>query len=249
MSINYKDDTSYKYRWNQKELLGKILSGTLDEDLCISNLKIDSVPQLYWKSNPIFTGACFANKHKLSLGIEIGDFNAPQDLIGAIFQSSKNIKEVLLDINYTGHLEMIRQSLVATCRYAADIKKIEVRFSDNVQLSNVSSMCYSANSLTTVVFRSSRTLLLSADSFISHFVDTLVFDSPYVANLGNPDSMGSDAFKSGGTGGTIYIPKSLYDHLGDESEYDYKASTNWSAVDARGTITWAQIEGSEYELT
>ena len=32
------EDTSYKYRWNQKELLGKIIAGTLDEDLYMKGL-------------------------------------------------------------------------------------------------------------------------------------------------------------------------------------------------------------------
>lgn len=54
-------------------------------------------------------------------------------------------------------------------------------------------------------------------------------------------------FKSGGTGGTIYIPKSLYDHLGDGTSSDYKAATNWATINGYGTITWAKIEGSIYE--
>lgn len=54
-------------------------------------------------------------------------------------------------------------------------------------------------------------------------------------------------FASGGAGGTIYIPKALYDHLGDGTALDYKAATNWSALDGYGTITWAKIEGSIYE--
>ena len=54
-------------------------------------------------------------------------------------------------------------------------------------------------------------------------------------------------FASDGSGGTIYIPKALYDHLRDGSSLDYKAATNWSTVDGYGTITWAQIEGSIYE--
>ena len=58
----------------------------------------------------------------------------------------------------------------------------------------------------------------------------------------------STAFQNGGTGGTIYIPKVLYDHLDDNSALDYKAATNWSAYDGYGTITWAKIEGSAYEL-
>ena len=54
-------------------------------------------------------------------------------------------------------------------------------------------------------------------------------------------------FKSGGTGGTIYIPKVLYDKLGDASSLDYQNATNWSVWDSYGTITWAKIEGSPYE--
>lgn len=54
-------------------------------------------------------------------------------------------------------------------------------------------------------------------------------------------------FASGGTGGTIYIPKVFYDHLGDGTSNDYKAASNWSTVDGYGTITWAKIEGSAYE--
>lgn len=54
-------------------------------------------------------------------------------------------------------------------------------------------------------------------------------------------------FKSGGSGGTIYIPKVLYDHLGDGTSSDYRAASNWSTVYGYGTITFAKIEGSTYE--
>ena len=53
-------------------------------------------------------------------------------------------------------------------------------------------------------------------------------------------------FASGGAGGTIYIPKVLYDALGTGTN-DYKSATNWSTVNGYGTITWAKIEGSYYE--
>lgn len=43
---------------------------------------------------------------------------------------------------------------------------------------------------------------------------------------------------------TIYIPKALYDHLGDESALDYRSATNWAA---KTTTTFACIEGSQYE--
>ena len=78
--------------------------------------------------------------------------------------------------------------------------------------------------------------------------DTLILrrsDAPW--ELGNTNVFNNSPFASGGTGGTIYIPKALYDHLGDGTSYDYKAATNWSTIDGYGTITWAKIEGSQYE--
>lgn len=68
-----------------------------------------------------------------------------------------------------------------------------------------------------------------------------------VPTLVNVNAFDSTPFKSGGAGATIYIPKVLYDHLGDGTALDYQSATNWSTIHARGTITWAQIEGSEYE--
>lgn len=80
---------------------------------------------------------------------------------------------------------------------------------------------------------SSFNILIMRGDTLSTYTVTDIFD-------GTP-------FAEGGTGGTIYIPKVLYDHLGDGSSLDYKSATNWSTLDGYGTITWAQIEGSEYE--
>jgi hypothetical protein len=78
--------------------------------------------------------------------------------------------------------------------------------------------------------------------------DTLILrSSSSVWELGNTNVFNNTPFASGGTGGTIYIPKALYDHLGDGTSYDYKAATNWSTINGYGTITWAKIEGSQYE--
>lgn len=77
-------------------------------------------------------------------------------------------------------------------------------------------------------------------------LQTLVIRGAHVAVLSNASNFNSTPFASGGTGGTIYIPKSLYDQLGTGVN-DYKAATNWSTIDGYGTITWAQIEGSQYE--
>lgn len=71
--------------------------------------------------------------------------------------------------------------------------------------------------------------------------------STAITTLVGTNAFNNTPFKSGGTGGTIYIPKALYDHLGDNSSLDYKKATNWTTVNGYGTITWAKIEGSYYE--
>ena len=76
---------------------------------------------------------------------------------------------------------------------------------------------------------------------------TLILRNTTPCALGNIGAFVGTPFASGGTGGTIYIPKVLYDHLGDGTSLDYKAATNWSTIDGYGTITWAKIEGSIYE--
>lgn len=66
-------------------------------------------------------------------------------------------------------------------------------------------------------------------------------------SAGNTNVFYNSPMGDGGTGGTIYIPKALYDHLGDGTSLDYKAASNWSVMDGYGKITWAKIEGSYYE--
>lgn len=63
----------------------------------------------------------------------------------------------------------------------------------------------------------------------------------------NGDALQNTPFDQNGAGGTIYIPQVLYNHLGDGTALDYKASTRWSTLDAYGKTTWAKIEGSQYE--
>lgn len=76
---------------------------------------------------------------------------------------------------------------------------------------------------------------------------TLILRSTELCPCTNTGGFSGTPFKSGGTGGTIYIPKVLYDHLGDNSAYDYQHASNWSTIYGYGTITWAKIEGSIYE--
>lgn len=89
----------------------------------------------------------------------------------------------------------------------------------------VGSCLYGCPKLTTIVLRKSST----------------------ITTMAKLNALNSTPFASGGSGGTIYIPKVLYDELGTGSSRDYKAATNWSTLDSYGTITWAQIEGSYYE--
>lgn len=81
----------------------------------------------------------------------------------------------------------------------------------------------------------------------SSFKNLIIRLETAVASLTGIQAFQNTPFASGGTGGTIYIPKALYDHLGDGTALDYKSATNWSTIDGYGTITWAQIEGSYYE--
>lgn len=81
----------------------------------------------------------------------------------------------------------------------------------------------------------------------TNFAKLILRREGYIVLLGSPNTFNGTKFASGGSGGTIYIPKALYEHLGDGSALDYKVATNWSTLDGYGTITWAQIEGSQYE--
>ena len=74
---------------------------------------------------------------------------------------------------------------------------------------------------------------------------TIVLRSTSVVPINN-DCLTNTPFGSGGSGGTIYIPESLYNALGTGTN-DYKATANWSTYDGYGTITWAKIEDSYYE--
>lgn len=78
---------------------------------------------------------------------------------------------------------------------------------------------------------------------------TIVLRSTSIVTLSNINNFTGTPFNTGGSGGTIYIPKSLYDHLGDGTSSDYQAATNWSTIHGYGTITWAKIEGSVWELS
>ena len=89
---------------------------------------------------------------------------------------------------------------------------------------------------------------LSANAFNGDTkLETIILRNASVVSLSNVNAFTNTPFKSGGSGGTIYIPKALYDHLGDGTSSDYQNASNWVTVHGYGTITWAKIEGSIYE--
>ena len=54
-------------------------------------------------------------------------------------------------------------------------------------------------------------------------------------------SFNGTPFALGGTGGTIYVPASMIS--------SYQSDERWAVFDGYGTITWAALEGSQYEST
>ena len=70
--------------------------------------------------------------------------------------------------------------------------------------------------------------------------DTLIIrknNGVYTLNFLN--AFDGTPFANGGTGGTIYVPNALIE--------SYKTATNWSTLYGYGTVTFAAIEGSQYE--
>lgn len=71
-------------------------------------------------------------------------------------------------------------------------------------------------------------------------LDKIVIRNTSVCGLQNTSAFSGTPFASGRSGGTIYVPSSLIS--------SYQSASNWSTINGYGTITWAAIEGSEYEL-
>lgn len=79
---------------------------------------------------------------------------------------------------------------------------------------------------------------------------TLIFRADSVCTLSNANSFQNSPFASNGSGGTLYVKKSLYDHLGDGTSDDYLSATNWSVIfSANPNNQILPIEGSPYEVT
>lgn len=64
--------------------------------------------------------------------------------------------------------------------------------------------------------------------------------------LENINGFNATRFAVNKSGGEIYIPRAMYEHLGDNSSLDYKAATNWSTINGYGTITWKVLEDAPW---
>lgn len=69
--------------------------------------------------------------------------------------------------------------------------------------------------------------------------DTLILRTPTLVKLNSQRAFDNTCFKSGGTGGVIYVPQALIS--------TYQNATNWSTVYGWGATTFVAIEGSYYE--
>ena len=93
-------------------------------------------------------------------------------------------------------------------------------------------------------------LTIGGDSFRgSNEFKTFIIRANTIPTLGDITAFSYTPFTSGGTGGTLYIKKSLYDHLGDSTADDYLNATNWSVILAYPNNHILPIEGSPYEVT
>lgn len=68
---------------------------------------------------------------------------------------------------------------------------------------------------------------------------TVILRSETLCSLQGNTVFQDTPFASGGTGGVVYVPSALIE--------SYKTATNWSALFEAGSLTFAAIEGSEYE--
>jgi len=265
-----REDTVYKYRDDEMGLVRLFVSGEFDEDLIAHNMLYQPI---FGQSNNMEGSPMFyispdsPSGDKVNVDMEIYDNNFSGTW--SFLRDVGNVKSARLKIN-------IPETAASNARTSGNIlggalqgiEYGEIIFNDkrnsssrSIGLMTRNDHIIQAAELRTLVLRYRNPNNIAGSIFTDNWLSgskpqlsTIVLDNckdgdtyicivPMNSNALNT----SEYFKSGGTGGTIYIPRVLYNHLGDGSEYDYKSATNWSRFDSYGTITWAQIEGSEYE--
>ena len=235
------NDISYIHRNNEKSLLRSVLDGSLSEDIYISDLVSNKTNY----PNGAFFGD-FSNR-KRSLFINMVVLTSGKYYF---LQGSKNID--IAHIVFDAHISMPQFTVADFFKGMPDLEHVELEFGTGLTSVTVNAAFTNLPKLRTCILRhhnANGSLVFASNVFGGggNTLDTLVLDTPFLCTMSNVSAMDTTNFKNGGAGGTIYIPESLYSHLGDGTAMDYKAATNWSTLDGYGTVTWAKIEGSEYE--
>ena len=222
------DDISYKYRADEKSLLRKVLEGTLDKSVYIHSYTPTKV-----------IGRLFDGVDHLDIRVT---GNLPNN-----FLDYSPVESIILRVDKEGSV-----NLRSILTHTGGTKRFEIIFGDNVTSIDTTHTAFTSNlALEILIIRAKNPSFSGVLSGTGPFaynntvLKTIVLDMDSVCAL--TGNLVSSIYGQNGIGGTIYIPKTLYDHLGDGSALDYKSATNWSTYDSYGTITWAQIEGSEYE--
>lgn len=237
------NDTVYIHRNDEHGLLAAFVSGSLNEDILISGI---AIPSEKTRRGFVFDNSIDVDA---TLIIKNNTYNSP---VGFLRDAGnvKNAKVTLDTTNYTTTAYNVNVSNLFLGRTGSNgIEKAEVIF-DHARAITTNGIARDNASLNTFIFRNKKVSTISTSSYMFYnctALNTIVLDMPGIFALANVNSFSYTPFGSSGTGGTIYIPKALYDHLGDSSSLDYKAATNWSTIDGYGHTTWAKIEGSEYE--
>ena len=130
---------------------------------------------------------------------------------------------------------------------SAQLLKNSRPFGDNSRLTTalfpnqngvVGSQCFYSCSALSVLDIGNATGI-SANGFNGCPLTALIIRNSSVCPLNDISAFNNTPFKSGGTGGSIYVPSALIN--------SYKSATNWLTIDGYGTITWVALEGSIYE--
>ena len=159
--------------------------------------------------------------------------NTITELAGSAFRGCSNLTSVkLYSVQTIGTFAFDGCSGITAIALPSAVSNCSLRGMANITAVDLGPDCASIMTAAFSANNNMNVLILRRSAAITELVSTNTFGSK---------------FASGGTGGTIYIPKALYDHLGDGTSLDYKAATNWATIDGYGTITWAKIEGSIYE--
>ena len=236
--------------------INKLIAGTLNGDLIYT---ATSVGRCFSNTTGVFT-LSFPNatSFRVNYAIESSDVvavSAPliTTLPSYCFSNSKKLNTVDLPL-----VTLVGYQAFANCKALTSINLPKATIQDQV-FTGCSNLLYAVIGTTGTYYRqfygctnlkvvdmSNQGKLHQLTNGSSSF-DTLILRDTALTTLFFVAAFDNTPFASGGTGGTIYIPKVLYDELGTGSSLDYKAATNWSTIDGYGTITWAQIEGSQYE--